>query len=434
MVTGKSQPRLVINLPPRTLKSQLISVMLTAWLLGRNPGARIICASYSEELAFKFSRDTRTLMESPFFKRVFRHTRLNPKKTTERELETTRRGYRLAVSIGGTLTGRGGDALIIDDPVKGADANSDLALSNAADWFRNTAMSRLDDRASSLIILTMQRLHAKDLSGILIEAGWPSLVLPAIATEAADYCIAEDEVYHRPVGELLQPNRDSIEKIKSLQQLVGSRVFAAQYQQNPLPPEGNLIKASYLARRYDFSASERKFQRVVLACDPAGKAGLHNDYTAIVICGYDRNPIHVLHVSRGHWTVLQMRDRIQELVRYWAVDTVIVEDTSSGMGLIQILRQETSLNVIGRHPKDNKEVRMRRHEGRFEASNVLLPEEAPWLADFERELLDFPNGPYDDQVDALLLFLDWFQERERWDSVTESDYGWLPRWLDSMKD
>jgi phage terminase large subunit-like protein len=121
---------------------------------------------------------------------------------------------------------------------------------------------------------------------------------------------------------------------------LGSRVFAAQYQQNPLPPEGNLIKASYLARRYDFSANERKFQRVVLACDPAGKAGLHNDYTAIVICGYDRNPIHVLHVSRGHWTVLQMRDRIQELARDRAVDTVIVEDTSSGMGLIQILRQD----------------------------------------------------------------------------------------------
>ena len=174
MITGKRQPHLVINLPPRTLKSQLISVMLTAWLLGRKPGARIICASYSEELAFKFSRDTRTLMESPFFKRVFRHTRLNPKKTTERELETTRRGYRLATSVGGTLTGRGGDVLIIDDPVKAADANSELALSNAADWFRNTAMSRLDDPASSLIIVTMQRLHAKDLSGMLIEAGWQS--------------------------------------------------------------------------------------------------------------------------------------------------------------------------------------------------------------------------------------------------------------------
>ena len=135
MITSKRQTGLVINLPPRTLKTQLISVMLTAWLLGRNPGTRIICASYSEELAFKFSRDTRTLMESPFFKRVFRHTRLNPKKTTERELETTRRGYRLATSVGGTLTGRGGDILIIDDPLKAADANSDLALSNAADWF-----------------------------------------------------------------------------------------------------------------------------------------------------------------------------------------------------------------------------------------------------------------------------------------------------------
>jgi hypothetical protein len=122
--------------------------------------------------------------------------------------------------------------------VKAADANSELALSNAADWFRNTAMSRLDDPASSLIIVTMQRLHAKDLSGILIEAGWPSLVLPAIATGTADYCISEDEVYHRPVGELLQPNRDSIENIKSLQQLVGKPGLCRPISAEPTTARG----------------------------------------------------------------------------------------------------------------------------------------------------------------------------------------------------
>jgi len=192
-----------------------------------------------------------------------------------------------------------------------------------------------------------------------------------------------------------------------------------------------VIKAAWLAR-YEFSPSEHKLQRIVLSCDPAGKSGIHNDYTAIAICGIEKNRIYILHISRGHWTVLQMRDRIEALAREWNVETVIIEDTSSGMGLIQILNRETSLNVIGRHPKDNKEIRMLRHEGRFEARNVLLPKEAPWLADLASEILAFPMGRFDDQVDALLLFLDWFQQRERWDTLATNDYSWISYWLKLM--
>src|SRR5262245_10044330 len=191
MVMGRSRKRLVLNLPPRTLKSFIVSVSLPAWLLGRNPAARIICASYSEDLAYKFSRDTRALLETPFYKRVFPRTRLNPKKATEGEFETTRRGYRLATSVGGTLTGRGGDVLIIDDPIKANDAYSQVARRGAIEWFRNTALSRLDDPAESLVCIAMQRLHVDDLSGILIEQGWPKLVLSAIAVEAADYEIGD---------------------------------------------------------------------------------------------------------------------------------------------------------------------------------------------------------------------------------------------------
>src|SRR2546422_937263 len=170
MVVGERKKRLVLNQPPRSLKSHIVSVCLPAWQLGRNPCARIICASYSEDLAHKFSRDCRALMESSFYKDVFPRTKLNPKKNTESEFETTRRGYRLATSVGGTLTGRGGDMLIIDDPTKANDANSEVALTGTDEWFHNTALSRLDS-ADSLIIVTMQRLHQNDLSGILIEKG-----------------------------------------------------------------------------------------------------------------------------------------------------------------------------------------------------------------------------------------------------------------------
>ncbi len=346
-------------------------------------------------------------METPFYKRVFPRTKLNPRKATEGEFETTRRGYRLATSVGGTLTGRGGDVLVIDDPIKANDAYSQVALQGANVWFRNTALSRLDDHQNCLIIITMQRLHIDDLSGTLIEQGWPSLVIPAIAPEPAEYRVSEDEFHHRSAGELLQLGRDSLQMLEELKGQLGSHVFAAQYQQNPTPPDGNMIKAAWLAR-YDRS----KFQRVVLACDPAGKAGVRNDYTAICLAGIDKQTIHLLYAVRGHWMVLEMRNIILNLPAHWRPDLVLVEDTSTGMGLIQLLKEHPCINVIGRRPKDDKETRMARQQGRFEAGRILLPKEATWLAEFENELLAFPHGRYDDQVDTVLLLLEWLSDNE----------------------
>jgi predicted phage terminase large subunit-like protein len=410
LVTRAVSNDLVINLPPRSLKSFLASIAWVAWMLGRNPDLQIICASYSEDLAHKFSRDCRALIESRFYKRVFR-TRINPRKSTETEFETTKRGFRLATSIGATVTGRGADVFIIDDPTKSNDAYSEVALETANEWFRTTALSRRNNPAKTLMLVVQQRLHTNDLSGMLIEHGWASLVMPAIATEAQDYAIADGEVYHRPAGELLQPDWDSRDELEKIKIEIGSRNFAAQYQQNPTPSAGNLIKAAWL-RRYSSVPARNKFRSMILSCDPAGKADVKNDYTAMTVVGIDAKEMYLLHVERGHWTVLEMQKRITALAAQWEATHIIVEDTASGMGLIQLLKEQTQLPVIGQHPTDDKETRMSRHEGRFEAGRLLLPTEAPWLADFENELLAFPNGRYDDQVDALMLTLDWFSKNE----------------------
>jgi len=210
---------------------------------------------------------------------------------------------------------------------------------------------------------------------------------------------------------LLQPDRDSAEAIEEIRREVGSHIFAAQFQQDPTPADGNMIKASWLGRHENL-LEVPKFRRIVLSCDPAGKAHAHNDFTAVTVCGVDGKSIHVLHATREHWTVMQMKDRIISLAAQWKADLILVEYTSSGMGLIQLLREQPRLNVVGRHPKADKETRMARHQGRFEAGRVLLPKEAPWLAELESELLAFPNGRYDDQVDALLQFLDWYSQNE----------------------
>jgi hypothetical protein len=210
-------------------------------------------------------------METRFYKDLFPQSRLNPKKATEGEFETTRRGYRLATSVGGALTSRGGDVLIVDDPTKAKDAGPEITLAAASEWFSNTALSRLDSPKRSKILVTMQRLRVNDLAGLLIERGCPAIVPPAIATEDAHYRVGAAETYHRPTGELLQPQRDSAEALEELKREIGSRIFAAQFQQNPAPPDGNMIKAARLVR-YDVAVARSAYRRVVLSCDPAGNA------------------------------------------------------------------------------------------------------------------------------------------------------------------
>lgn len=412
MTDSDRRNRLVLNLPPRTLKSTIVSVCFVAWLLGQDPSLKIICASYEDSLAKKFSRDTRKLMESPFYRLVFPHTQLNPRKTTETEFETTAHGYRFATSVGGSLTGRGADYLIVDDPIKPQDADSETIRLRSNEWFDNTAMSRQERLGRSKVIVLMQRVHAYDLSGVLMERGWPSIIMQAIAKESRRYPLGGGKYHTQQVDDLLQPARDKLEEYNRLRSENGSRVFEAQYQQNPTPPDGHIIKREWLTR-FSPQLTCSSFRRRVLTVDPSGKAGPNNDFTAIAVGGTRDKTMHLLEILRGHWTVMQMAARITETAARWRCDLVIVEDTASGSSLIQYLKAETRLNVIGTHPSIDKEVRLLRQQGTFEARRILLPQEAPWLAEFERELLAFPSGRYDDQVDAVMMLLEWYAEQPR---------------------
>lgn len=182
--------RLIINIPPRKMKSLLASIALPAWLLGRNPNERILCVSYSQELANKFSRDRKKLMNSDFYKETFA-TRLNPNKQTENLLETTKNGYCYATSVGGTLTGFGGTYIIIDDPIKADEALSQTIRESVNEWYDNTLSSRLDNKNDGVIILVMQRLHIDDLTAHLLKQdGWEVLSLPAIANSDKTYTLS----------------------------------------------------------------------------------------------------------------------------------------------------------------------------------------------------------------------------------------------------
>jgi hypothetical protein len=175
--------RLIINLPPRHLKSLMASIAFPAWCLGHDPSAQVLCVSYAEALSNKLARDCRSIILSPWYRRIF-PTRLAAHRQAVQEFLTTRQGYRLATSNGGVLTGRGADIILIDDPLKPEEALSDTQRQAANEWFSHTLYSRLNNKRTGAIVMIMQRLHEDDLVGhVLTQEPWEVISFPAIAEE-----------------------------------------------------------------------------------------------------------------------------------------------------------------------------------------------------------------------------------------------------------
>jgi hypothetical protein len=163
--------RAMVLMPPRHLKSTMATVAFTAWLMGRNPGARILSLSYGSDLAEGFSREVRSLIEAPWHRAVFPDLSLDPRRASVSELRTTAGGYRMARSMGGAITGFGGDFTIIDDPMKADDAQSETQRDAVFDRYCGTTETRLDQPKHGAILLIMQRLHEDDLAGRLMPSG-----------------------------------------------------------------------------------------------------------------------------------------------------------------------------------------------------------------------------------------------------------------------
>jgi hypothetical protein len=215
VIRGQTK-RLITTVPPRHLKSIIFSVALPAFLLGEDPTKRIICVSYSNELAIKHALDFRAVVSSEWYRRVFPKTRVSKEKDTQFETMTTARGYRFATSLGGTLTGRGADLIVLDDPQKPEEALSEVQRNGAAQWFDTTLLSRLDSKSEGAVIVVMQRLHEDDLAGRLLEkGGWEHLKIAAIAEDDASIPIGRRCVHNRIAGTIIDPRRN-LERISSL--------------------------------------------------------------------------------------------------------------------------------------------------------------------------------------------------------------------------
>ena len=401
--------RLLVMVPPRSGKSILGSVSLPAYILGRDPTKRVICASYSGDLATKLHRDCRTVMTSNFYRRLFPGTGIG-NKNTENELETQRGGGRYATSVGGTLTGRGGNLIIIDDPIKPDDAMSRTARQNAWDWFTGTVGSRLDNKAQDAMMVIMQRLHVDDLAGRLIDhGGWDELVIPAIAETRQELRIWDDRIFVREPGDVLDPQREPCETLDALRRDLGSATFEAQYQQQPVPERGGMVLWHWF-QIYDRAPQRSPGDWVVISWDTAMKSREINDYSVgLVALVKPNNQIYILDVVRDRFDFPGLRNRVIEEARRNKAVTTLIEDAGSGTALIQDLQGK--VNVVARRAIEEKAVRFQRTTPMIEGGQVWIPAVAPWLQAFKRELLTFPESANDDQIDALSQLLNWVRER-----------------------
>lgn len=407
MVADGRCKRLIITLPPRSFKSLYASIAFPAFLLGHQPNKRIICVSYGRSLTTANANSFRRIVKSHWYQMCFPLMRIDPRKDTEDEVRTLQGGYRLNTTVGGALTGRGGSIIIIDDPIKASEGSSETARQNANTWFDETLLSRLDDKRNDAIIIVMQRLHVDDLVGHVLPKGdWTHLNLAAIADEDMDVPIGDGRFYHRKKGALLHPEREPQSVLDEMQTAMGSVAFSAQYLQRPVPTGGNLVKWDWFRRWRHLPDRNDHNVKIVQSWDTASKAGELNDYSVGITAVVSKDEIFIVDVVRARLEYPALKRRIIALHEHYKADKVLIEDKGSGTSLIQDLRKD-SVYAVSIKPEGDKVVRMAACTARIEDGRVFLPMDADWLDAFRAELLAFPNGSHDDQVDALSQLINW---------------------------
>ncbi|MEQ9116246.1 MAG: phage terminase large subunit [Rickettsiales bacterium] len=404
--------RLIINMPPRALKSMTVNVAWPAWVMGRDSTRRIISASYSQFLSFKHAIDSKLLIESEYFKNLFPELQISNKMNKREKFMTTQNGYRFSTSIGGSVTGEGGDILIVDDPHNALYVHSIKRRKYAIDWFQQSFTSRLDDKKKGRIVIVMQRLHQDDLTGFLLKNqkdNWVHLNIPAIANDKLTYDLGR-KFFVFEKGEFLHDEREGKEELDRTRQELGDASFAAQYLQKPLQLNEGMIKKSWF--RYYDASQKPKFDSVMLSWDTALKASDHNSYSVCTCWGKLDKDFYLIDVIRKKLEYPDLKKEIISSMATHSPDLVLIEDKASGQSLIQDFRHTKEAHyIVPIVPNKDKITRFARCTQFFESRRVYLPKNAPWLFDYEEELLLFPSGSNDDQVDSTSQFLNYMLNR-----------------------
>ena len=411
---GKS-PRLMISMPPRSGKSELVSRKFPAYAFGVDPDLQIIATSYGADMAQRFNRDVQRVIDNDLYKAAFPDTSLNAGKSNNSkgayirtsdlfEIVGHTGSYR-SCGVGGGITGMGADILIIDDPVKDRkSANSATVRQSIYEWYTSTAYTRLSPGGGVIVMCT--RWHVDDLLGMLLKEEqnggdkWHVINYPAIA---------EHDEPHRRAGEALHPERYPIESLLKIKGAVGSADWASLYQGRPTVLGGNIIKSGWF-KRYK-QLPELKYRLV--DADTALKTKEANDFSVFGCGGLGKEGnLYITDWRRGKWEAPDLkRNAIDFWIKQLAMKNGVcrdfcVEDKASGTGLIQEIKRGTPpIPIRGIERDTDKLTRLQDVLGYIEAGRVYIPENAPWVSDFIAECEAFRGDmkhAHDDQVDVLV--------------------------------
>lgn len=393
--------RLVISMPPRHSKSWTTSLYTPAWFLSLWPDKNVILTSYEATFAATWGRQVRNLMQEHQFELG---VRIAEDSQAADRWTTTAGGGMTAVGIGGPLTGRGGQLLIVDDPLKNhEEAASELIKQKQIDWFNSTLYTRAEPGASIIVLMT--RWAERDLAGYLLtehQDPWEEIRLPALAEE--------DDPLGRTYGEALCPERYDVEALQGIQKAVGPNVWAALYQQRPAPAEGNLFKAEM----FEFSSIPDTFDYTFITADTAYNDKQENDFTVFTAFGVKNKELYVIDVLRERIKSADIEIPASEFIRKfmnrgWGFRGAWIEPKGHGIYLNQILPRK-GLLLSGEAQR--KEFYSDRHLNKVERANNAIPhlvgrkvrinQSIRQKEELVTECLAFPRGKHDDFTDTLI--------------------------------
>lgn len=405
----KQLRRLLINMPPRYSKSELVTICFDPYLKGHNPQLDFMSASYSGDLAKDHAKAGRDIILDPAYSLVFPKTKIKKGSQEKADWETTEGGGRIAVGVGGSITGRGGDVLVWDDPHKPKSMDSDVTRKGDINWYKNTFYSRLNDKKKGSIVGVMQRVHDDDLAGHVLESDsdqvpYHQIIIASDCPQPQTYVYGNFK-YHRKKDELIWPAFEDQAEIDDMKSTMED-YFASQYNQDPIPVGNRYFKEEFFIP-YDFANGPEKqgIKMVKYGGSDFAVTEGHNDWTVHKVWGIDKDHTWWLldmwrdRTESDTWVVEWIKMQKNHRTRAWFPEDGQIKKSVGPFARTEFRKKKVAINIIPITPDGNQAARARSFQAVHNSGRCRYPTNAPWWPIVKAEMDRFPKGKHTDTID-----------------------------------